>query len=212
MPSRRIDVEPYVVAADVYALPPHTGRGGWSWYTGSAGWMYRLIVESLLGVELATDKLRITPCLPATWNSFKLALSLSRNPLSNHRHESLARGPRIGGVGRRRTAARRRDPAGRGPHRPCGRRGRASPSRGSAWLKGVGPGVRHRRSARRGGTAIRPLHLCRRPAIVRDENTPRDFEVRDAGSTGGDEDEIRKRTAQDNAGSAGGGRRRGRNH
>ena len=65
-------LEPYVVAADVYALPPHTGRGGWSWYTGSAGWMYRLIVESLLGVELATDRLRIAPCLPAGWNSFKL--------------------------------------------------------------------------------------------------------------------------------------------
>ena len=44
-------VEPYVVAADVYALPPHTGRGGWTWYTGSAGWMYRLIVESLLGLS-----------------------------------------------------------------------------------------------------------------------------------------------------------------
>jgi len=65
-------VEPYVVAADVYAMAPHTGRGGWSWYTGSAGWMYRLIVESLLGVELAVDKLRLTPCLPAKWKEFKL--------------------------------------------------------------------------------------------------------------------------------------------
>jgi cyclic beta-1,2-glucan synthetase len=45
-------VEPYVIAADVYAVAPHTGRGGWSWYTGSAGWMYRLIVESLLGLRL----------------------------------------------------------------------------------------------------------------------------------------------------------------
>ncbi|MFI4952687.1 MAG: GH36-type glycosyl hydrolase domain-containing protein, partial [Burkholderiales bacterium] len=64
--------EPYVVAADVYAMAPHTGRGGWSWYTGSAGWMYRLIVESLLGVELAVDKLRFSPCLPADWKDFKL--------------------------------------------------------------------------------------------------------------------------------------------
>jgi cellobiose phosphorylase len=63
-------VEPYVVAADVYAMPPHTGRGGWTWYTGSAGWMYRLIVESLLGIELAADKLRISPCLPAAWEGF----------------------------------------------------------------------------------------------------------------------------------------------
>ncbi|MEO8346080.1 MAG: glucoamylase family protein [Betaproteobacteria bacterium] len=65
-------IEPYVVAADVYALPPHTGRGGWSWYTGSAGWMYRLVLESLLGVELAVDKLRIAPCLPPHWEQFKL--------------------------------------------------------------------------------------------------------------------------------------------
>ncbi|MHB9138482.1 MAG: GH36-type glycosyl hydrolase domain-containing protein, partial [Victivallaceae bacterium] len=65
-------VEPYVVAADVYAVPPHTGRGGWTWYTGSASWMYRLIVESLLGLSLEVDKLRITPCLPADWKGFKL--------------------------------------------------------------------------------------------------------------------------------------------
>jgi cellobiose phosphorylase len=65
-------VEPYVVAADVYALSPHTGRGGWSWYTGSAGWMYRLIVESLLGLRIEADKLHFAPCLPTNWNSFKV--------------------------------------------------------------------------------------------------------------------------------------------
>ncbi|MGC2432613.1 MAG: hypothetical protein WA433_02435 [Desulfobaccales bacterium] len=65
-------VEPYVVAADVYALSPHTGRGGWTWYTGSAGWMYRLIVESLLGLRLEVDKLRFTPCLPADWPGFTM--------------------------------------------------------------------------------------------------------------------------------------------
>jgi len=65
-------VEPYVVAADVYAVTPHAGRGGWSWYTGSAGWMYRLIVESLLGLRLEADKLYFAPCLPADWNVFKL--------------------------------------------------------------------------------------------------------------------------------------------
>ena len=64
-------VEPYVVAADVYAYPPHTGRGGWTWYTGSAGWMYRLIVESLLGLKLEVDRLRFAPCLPADWKGFK---------------------------------------------------------------------------------------------------------------------------------------------
>jgi cellobiose phosphorylase len=65
-------VEPYVVAADVYAVPPHTGRGGWSWYTGSAGWMYRLILESLLGLSLEVNKLRFAPCLPEEWESFKV--------------------------------------------------------------------------------------------------------------------------------------------
>ncbi len=64
--------EPYVVAADVYALAPHTGRGGWTWYTGSAGWMYRLILESLLGVELAVDELRISPCVPGDWKEYTL--------------------------------------------------------------------------------------------------------------------------------------------
>jgi cellobiose phosphorylase len=65
-------VEPYVVAADVYALAPHIGRGGWTWYTGSAGWMYRLIVESLLGLRLEVDKLYIEPCLPADWKTYKV--------------------------------------------------------------------------------------------------------------------------------------------
>jgi cellobiose phosphorylase len=63
-------VEPYVVAADVYAVAPHVGRGGWTWYTGSAAWMYRLIVESLLGFRLEGERLRIEPCLPADWHGF----------------------------------------------------------------------------------------------------------------------------------------------
>ncbi|MCA1324775.1 cyclic beta 1-2 glucan synthetase [Herbaspirillum seropedicae] len=65
-------VEPYVVAADVYAVLPHTGRGGWTWYTGSAGWMYRLLTESLLGLEVKANQLRINPCLPADWESYRL--------------------------------------------------------------------------------------------------------------------------------------------
>jgi len=62
-------VEPYVVAADVYAVAPHTGRGGWTWYTGSAGWMYRLLIETLLGVNLEGDRLRLTPRLPKAWDT-----------------------------------------------------------------------------------------------------------------------------------------------
>jgi cellobiose phosphorylase len=68
----RYKVEPYVVTADVYAVSPHVGRGGWSWYTGSSGWMYRLIVESLLGVTLASGKLTLAPLMPAEWTTFKL--------------------------------------------------------------------------------------------------------------------------------------------
>jgi cyclic beta-1,2-glucan synthetase len=66
-------VEPYVVAADVYAVSPHTGRGGWTWYTGSAGWMYRLILESLLGVERVGHQLHFNPCVPDDWDGFGIA-------------------------------------------------------------------------------------------------------------------------------------------
>lgn len=68
----RYQVEPYVVAADVYAVTPHEGRGGWSWYTGSASWMYRLILESLLGVTRQGASLHFAPCLPADWPGFAL--------------------------------------------------------------------------------------------------------------------------------------------
>ena len=68
----RYKVEPYVVVADIYAVGPHTGRGGWTWYTGSAGWMYRLIVETLLGLRLEADQLWVSPRLPRAWESLKL--------------------------------------------------------------------------------------------------------------------------------------------
>jgi cellobiose phosphorylase len=64
--------EPYVMAGDVYALAPHTGRGGWSWYTGAAGWMVQFILESLLGLKVEADKLQMAPCVPAHWKSFLL--------------------------------------------------------------------------------------------------------------------------------------------
>jgi cyclic beta-1,2-glucan glucanotransferase len=63
-------VEPYVVAADIYAAPQHLGRGGWTWYTGSAGWMYRLLIETLLGLRLEGERLRFKPCLPKEWPGF----------------------------------------------------------------------------------------------------------------------------------------------
>ena len=65
-------VEPYVMSADIYAAAPHTGRGGWTWYTGASGWMYRLILETLLGITIVGDQLHIKPCVPAYWNSYKI--------------------------------------------------------------------------------------------------------------------------------------------
>jgi cyclic beta-1,2-glucan synthetase len=65
-------VEPYVVAADVYAVRPHTGRGGWTWYTGSASWMYRAGLESILGFKLRGDKLRLDPCIPTAWREYEI--------------------------------------------------------------------------------------------------------------------------------------------
>ncbi len=65
-------VEPYVMSADIYATAPHTGRGGWTWYTGAAGWMYRLTLETLLGITLENDQLHIAPCVPKHWQSYKI--------------------------------------------------------------------------------------------------------------------------------------------
>jgi cellobiose phosphorylase len=65
-------VEPYVLAADVYAGAQHAGRGGWTWYTGSAGWMYRLITESFLGLQQQGNKLKFAPCIPEEWDTYKV--------------------------------------------------------------------------------------------------------------------------------------------
>jgi len=65
-------IEPYVIAADVYSADQRTGRGGWSWYTGSAAWMYRLVTESLLGFRREGDLLSISPCLHPGWSGYRL--------------------------------------------------------------------------------------------------------------------------------------------
>jgi cellobiose phosphorylase len=69
----RYKVEPYVVAADVYGAPPHTGRGGWTWYTGSASWLYRVALETILGFQLRGAALRFKPCIPPSWPGFELS-------------------------------------------------------------------------------------------------------------------------------------------
>ena len=76
----RYKVEPYVVAADVYTNPQHAGRGGWTWYTGSAGWMYRLVTESLLGIRLEVDQLRIEPQIPAAWPEIRRCTTATTRP------------------------------------------------------------------------------------------------------------------------------------
>ena len=68
----RYKEEPYVIAADIYSVPPHTGRGGWNWYTGSSGWMYRLGIEAILGITRQGNLLNINPCIPRNWPGFKV--------------------------------------------------------------------------------------------------------------------------------------------
>ena len=70
----RYKVEPYVVAADIYGVAPHVGRGGWTWYTGSAGWMQRAGMESILGIHLRSDQLTLDPCIPKAWKGFEISL------------------------------------------------------------------------------------------------------------------------------------------
>ncbi len=70
--AARYKVEPYVVAADVYAVYPHTGRGGWTWYTGAAGWMYRVGLHNILGFNRLGGKLLLDPCIPKEWSEFKI--------------------------------------------------------------------------------------------------------------------------------------------
>lgn len=65
-------VEPYVVAADIYSTPPHVGQGGWTWYTGSSGWLYRLGVEAILGFQHRGDHFMLDPCIPQEWDGFKM--------------------------------------------------------------------------------------------------------------------------------------------
>lgn len=72
MECLRYKVEPYVIAADVYAIEPHTGRGGWSWYTGSAGWMYNVGIEHILGFNKKADKIIFDPSIPADWREYEI--------------------------------------------------------------------------------------------------------------------------------------------
>jgi cellobiose phosphorylase len=74
----RYKVEPYVVAADIYTAPGHVGRGGWTWYTGSAGWLYRAGIEWILGIRKVDGMLRIAPCIPDAWPGFRATVRHGR--------------------------------------------------------------------------------------------------------------------------------------
>ena len=77
--AARYRLEPYVMAADVYSVAPHVGRGGWSWYTGSAGWMHRAGLEAILGVTRESGKLRVKPCIPADWPGFDVSVQIGKS-------------------------------------------------------------------------------------------------------------------------------------
>ena len=133
----RYKVEPYVVAADVYAHPPHVGRGGWTWYTGSASWMYRTGLEAILGLERRGATFSLNPCIPFAWPGFSIALRIG-----NTRYEIAVENPQqplprdLGGRAGRRP--------GRGAARfPCSRTAERT-------------GARRDRRARTGGQRHRP--------------------------------------------------------
>jgi cyclic beta-1,2-glucan synthetase len=92
--AQRYKVEPYVVCADVYSVPPHVGRGGWTWYTGSAGWMYRAGLESILGFYVEGATLRLDPCVPRTWRDFEIVFRhhTTRYEVSVENHTGVCRG------------------------------------------------------------------------------------------------------------------------
>ena len=74
--ARRYKVEPYVMAADVYIKEPHGGRGGWSWYTGASGWMYKVGLEDILGLKKLGDKgYEIKPCVPDSWKEYEIKIN-----------------------------------------------------------------------------------------------------------------------------------------
>jgi cyclic beta-1,2-glucan synthetase len=87
--AERYKVEPYVVAADVYSVAPHVGRGGWTWYTGAAGWMHRAGVEGILGICREGEWLLVCPRIPAHWPGFEATITLG----ASHVDICVERGP-----------------------------------------------------------------------------------------------------------------------
>ena len=104
----RYKAEPYVIAGDVYARAPHAGRAGWSWYTGSAAWMYRAGLESMLGLRRRGETFSIDPCIPSSWPGYEIVWRVGRTHVPDFRVEprpSVSR--RLDGLPRRRRQPRR---------------------------------------------------------------------------------------------------------
>jgi cyclic beta-1,2-glucan synthetase len=93
----RYKVEPYVVSADVYAQEPHVGRGGWTWYTGSSGWLYRVGIEAILGFKLRGGKIEINPCIPRAWTGYQISFVYhsSRYEISIENLQGVTNGVRL---------------------------------------------------------------------------------------------------------------------
>ncbi len=112
----RYKLEPYAVAADIYAAPAPAARGGWSWYTGAAGWLYRAGLESILGMRVEGNELVIQPCIPRSWRRYDIQLPPRQHALRHHGHQplrlQLPDQPRRGGP--------RDDPAAADSHHPGG--------------------------------------------------------------------------------------------
>jgi cyclic beta-1,2-glucan synthetase len=90
--AERYKVEPYVVAADIYTHPMHIGRGGWTWYTGSAAWMYRLGLEAIVGLRRRGSCFRIVPCVPGSWERYQVRWRIGHTTydivIENPRHRN----------------------------------------------------------------------------------------------------------------------------
>ena len=113
----RYKVEPYVVCADIYSMPPHVGRGGWTWYTGSAGWLQRAGVEGVLGLKFQGATLRVDPCIPKALGAFRgdarLQIRELRRASGKSRRRQPGRDLRDRGRRRTRRASRQRAADGR---------------------------------------------------------------------------------------------------
>ena len=121
----RYKTEPYVIAGDVYAHPAHAGRGGWTWYTGAAGWMYRAGLESILGLRRRGSTFEIDPCIPSSWPEYAIVWRFGRTryEIAVSNPERRCRGIARGGAGRR---------AGRPARHSARRRRRHAPPEGGA--------------------------------------------------------------------------------